>query len=104
MIFTALQMQCSPASLEAMKSSNIPTLWVSPELCADASLLREGESLSRFAEDALGRQIEYRKMQHDFLERGLVSGAAAKSSVDYSSLDEVTDSLRAMLGRTKASR
>ena len=85
-----------------MKSANIPPLRVSPELRADVeSVLREGESLSRFAEEALLRQIEYRRMQADFLEQGLAARAAAKASGDYSSMEEVNDSLRLMLQRVK---
>ncbi len=85
-----------------MKSANIPPLRVIPELRADVgSVLRDGESLIGFAEEALRRQIDYRRMQADFLERGLVWRAAAKASGEYSSQQEVTDSLRLMLQRTK---
>ena len=85
-----------------MKSANSPPLRVTPELRADVeSVLKDGESLSRFAEEALRRQIDYRRMQADFLERGLASRAAAKASGEYSSLQEVTESLRLMLQRTK---
>lgn len=86
-----------------MKSSTIPQLRVTSEFRAEAeSVLREGESLSRFAEEALRRQIEYRKMQRDFLARGLAARDAARESGGYVPLDEVMGSLRSMLNSSKS--
>lgn len=81
-----------------MKSATIPPLRVTPELRQDAeSVLREGESLSSFAEEALRKQIERRKMQKDFVARGLAAAEAAKSTGRYASKDEVMDSLQTIL-------
>jgi predicted transcriptional regulator len=85
-----------------MKSSTIPPLRVTSEFRAEAeSVLREGESLSRFAEEALRRQIEFRKMQRDFLARGLAARDAARESGVYVPLDEVMGSLRSLLSSAK---
>lgn len=81
-----------------MKSATIPPLRVTPELRQDAeSVLRDGESLSGFVEESLRRQIEYRKMQKEFIARGLASRDAARASGQYVSKDEVMDSLHAKL-------
>jgi predicted transcriptional regulator len=61
------------------------------------SVLREGESLSGFVEESIRRQIEHRKFQQSFLERGLASRDAARASGEYASKDEVMDSLHSML-------
>lgn len=81
-----------------MKSATIPPLRVTPELRQDAeSVLRDGESLSGFVEESLRRQIEYRKMQKEFIARGLASRDAARASGQYVSKDEVMDFLHAKL-------
>ena len=85
-----------------MKSATIPPLRVTPELRKEAeSVLREGESLSSFSEEALRKQIERRKMQQAFIARGLSSSDAAKSTGQYASKDEVMDSLHAILDESR---
>ncbi len=85
-----------------MKTATIPPLRVTPELRNDAeSVLREGESLSSFVEDSLRRQIEFRKLQSEFISRGLAARESAKSSGDYASKEEVMGSLRGILDTTK---
>jgi len=81
-----------------MKSATIPPLRVTPELRQEVeSVLREGESLSGFLEASLRRQIEHRKLQQSFLERGLASRDSARASGEYASKDEVMGSLHSML-------
>jgi len=85
-----------------MKSATIPPLRVTPDLRTDAeSVLREGESLSSFVEESLRRQIDRRKMQKEFIARGMASREAAKSSRQYASKDQVMDSLRSILKTSK---
>jgi len=85
-----------------MKSATIPPLRVTPDLRRDVeSVLREGESLSSFVEESLRRQIERRKIQQEFIARGLASREAGKSSGQYASKDEVMDSLRSILKASK---
>lgn len=85
-----------------MKSATIPPLRVTPDLRHDAeSVLREGESLSSFVEESVRLQIERRKMQKEFMARGLASSEAAKSSGQYASKDEVMDSLGSILKASK---
>ncbi len=67
-----------------MKTSTLPPLRVSPELRADAEgVLAPGESLSSFVHDAVTRTIEYRKAQHEFVQRGLASAAKARRTGRY---------------------
>lgn len=81
-----------------MKSATIPPLRVTPDLRNEAeSVLKEGESLSSFVEDSLRRQIEHRKLQSEFIARGLAAQESAKSSGEYASKEEVMDSLRGIL-------
>ena len=64
-------------------------------------MLREGESLSRFVEDSLRRQIEQRRLRNEFIARGLAARESAKSSGEYASKEEVMDSLRGILDASK---
>jgi len=85
-----------------MKTATIPPLRVTPELRRDAeSVLREGESLSSFSEEALRKQVERRKMQKAFIARGLGSSEVAKSTGQYASKDEVMDSLHSILDASR---
>ena len=85
-----------------MKSTTIPPLRVTPDLRNEAeSVLREGESLSRFVEDSLRRQIEHRRLRNEFIARGLAARESAKSSGEYTSKEEVMDSLRGILDASK---
>lgn len=85
-----------------MKTTTIPSLRVTPEFRHDAeSVLREGESLSAFVETALREQIEHRRVQKEFIARGLASRKAAKASGQYASKDDVMNSLKNLLNTVK---
>lgn len=85
-----------------MKSATIPPLRVTPDLRNEAvSVLREGESLSSFVEESLRRQIEHRKLQSEFIARGLAARDSAKSSGEYASKEEVMESLRGIRDAAK---
>ncbi|MBW9090566.1 prevent-host-death protein [Rhizobium wenxiniae] len=88
-----------------MKTATIPSLRVDPELRAAAeSVLEKGETLSAFVEDALKKQVHYRKTQAEFIARGLTSLAEADRTGVYYSSDEVLGELRAMLEAKRARR
>ena len=85
-----------------MKTTSIPPLRVSAELRKEAeSVLEPGETLSSFALEALTRSIEYRKSRREFVERGLLSAAEARSSGKYISADAVLDKLARKLAKAK---
>ena len=55
-----------------MKTATIPSLRVDPELRQAAeSVLEKGETLSSFVEQSLRTSIEHRRMQREFIARGL---------------------------------
>lgn len=67
-----------------MKTAAIPAVRVPPELRRAAEeLLAEGETLSGFVEDAVRRNVEYRRAQTEFVARGLASRDAARASGRY---------------------
>ena len=85
-----------------MKTATIPSLRVAPELRAAAeSVLQKGESLSSFVEDAIRTGIERRRMQSEFIARGLVSREDAKRSGEYFSADSVLKDLDRMLAKAE---
>ena len=86
-----------------MKTSTLPPLRVSPELRADAeAVLAPGESLSSFVHDAVTRTIEYRKVQQEFVERGLASAAKARRTGRYVSNDTALKTLRRQLAKGRS--
>src|SRR5690625_4440771 len=87
-------------SVSAMKSATIPPLRVTPELRhAAESVLRDDESLSAFVESSLLKQIEFRKMQKEFVARGLAAREESKESGKYVSKADSLAALDAILDR-----
>ena len=81
-----------------MKTATIPSLRVEPDLRQSAEeLLRPGETLSGFVEDALRRNVELRRAQQAFIERGLASRETARESGEYVSAAEVLGKLASRL-------
>lgn len=86
-----------------MKTANMPTLRVDPQLRSDAeSVLRAGESLSSFMEQALRTSIRARQAQQEFIARGLASRDEAQRTGEYFSAEEVLNDMEAMLTQAKA--
>lgn len=85
-----------------MKTAAIPAVRVSPELRRAAEeLLRNGETLSGFVEDAVRRNVEYRRAQLAFVERGLASAEAARKSGKYVSSSAVMGKLARRLEKVR---
>lgn len=86
-----------------MKTAAIPAVRVSPELRKAAEeLLRNGETLSGFVEDAVRRNVEFRQAQLAFIERGLAAGEAARKSGKYVSSSAVLSKLARRLNKARA--
>lgn len=86
-----------------MKTANMPTLRVDPQLRSDAeSVLRAGESLSSFMEQALRTSIRARQAQQEFIARGLASRDEAQRTGEYFSAEEILNDMEAMLAQAKA--
>ena len=81
-----------------MKTASIPSLRVTPELRRAAeSVLEEGESLSSFVEHSLKLCIDKRRLQSEFIARGLASREAAQHNGEYFSASDVHAELDRML-------
>jgi predicted transcriptional regulator len=86
----------------AMKTATLPPLRVAPELrqAAEAAL-REGESLSSLMEQSLREEVNRRRMQAEFIARGLAARDEAKRTGVYYSKDESLAALDTILARHK---
>ncbi len=86
-----------------MKTSTLPPLRVSPELRAEAeAVLAPGESLSSFVHEAVTRTIEFRRSQHEFVERGLTSAAKSRRTGRYVSSEAALNTLRRQLEQARS--
>lgn len=85
-----------------MKTATLPSLRVDPELRQAAeSVLHEGESLSSFMQQSLRDEVNRRRMQAEFIARGLAARDEAKRTGVYYSVDESMARLDAILARHK---
>ncbi len=85
-----------------MKTATMPPLRVTEVLRGDAeSVLRQGETLSAFLEESLKANITRRKVQNEFIARGMRSREQAKASQGYVSADAVLSGLQDMLDDKK---
>jgi hypothetical protein len=85
-----------------MKSATIPSLRVDPKLRADAEeILCEGETLTGFVIQSLRDGIAYRRMQKEFIERGLASRDNALLTGEYFDVADVLNELDEMLVRVE---
>ena len=87
-----------------MKSATIPALRVEPKLRqAVERSLNSDETLSSFTEQALREQIKRRKIQDEFIARGLASQNKARQSGEYYSTEDVLAGLDSMLAKVEKS-
>lgn len=87
-----------------MKTASFPSLRVSPALRQAAEdVLEEGETLSGFVEASVRAQIELRRSQAAFIERGLASREKARESGRYVSASSVLAKLERRLDKAKKS-
>ena len=86
-----------------MKTASFPSLRVDPELRRAAEgVLMDGESLSSFVEQSIRMCIDRRRMQKEFIARGLASRDEAKRTGEYFSADEIRDEMDRMLSEAEA--
>jgi len=86
-----------------MKTATLPSLRVEPELRQAAEeVLREGESLSAFVEDAVRRDIRRRKISQEFLARALAAEAEAEETGVYYSAEEVLQEIDEIIANAEA--
>ncbi|MGE0798484.1 MAG: YlcI/YnfO family protein [Lautropia sp.] len=81
-----------------MKTSSIPSVRVEPEFRAEVeSVLVEGETLSEFVEASVRAGVERRRLQAEFVARGLRSRDQARRSGVYLDADVVVAKLERKL-------
>ena len=85
-----------------MKSSTLPSVRVEPEVRSHVeAVLKAGESLSEFVENAVLQAVQQRSQQSEFVNRGLASLAKAHQDGKYICSEDVLAQLRR---RTAAAR
>ena len=81
-----------------MKTSSFPSLRVEPELREAAeSVLRVGETLSSLIETSMRETIQRRRVQEEFIARGLRSRKDAERTGVYHSAESVHSELQRRL-------
>ncbi|EHS52762.1 hypothetical protein PDO_1348 [Rhizobium sp. PDO1-076] len=71
---------------------------------AAKSVLREGETVSELIDRSARAEVEYRKVQADFIARGLASLAEAERTGIFYDADDVHAELKVMLEEKRAER
>jgi len=88
-----------------MKTATIPSVRVEPELRAEVeALLAEGETLSEFVESSVREAARRRRVQTEFVARGMHALADAKRTGDYVDADAVVGRLERKLARAIAGK
>lgn len=88
-----------------MKTATIPSLRVDPELRRSAeSVLRAGESLSGFVEQAIRQNVAQRLAEQEFIARGLLARDKARQTGDYVDASAVANRLQGMLDQAKSGK
>ena len=86
-----------------MKTATIPAVRVEPELRSEIeAVLAEGESLSEFVEMSVRAGVERRRVQAEFVARGLRAREVARRTGDYVDADVVVDGLQRKLEAARA--
>ena len=85
-----------------MKSTPFLSFQLDPELRHDAeSVPCDSETLSSFSEESLRQRIIRRKLQREFIGRGLCARDKARFTGQYASKDDVMDSLYSILSKAR---
>jgi hypothetical protein len=81
-----------------MKTATIPSVRVEPDFRAEVeAVLSDGETLSEFVEASVRAGVERRRVQGEFVARGLRSRDEARRTGDYVDADVVLDGLQRKL-------
>jgi hypothetical protein len=81
-----------------MKTTTIPSIRVEPDFRAEVeAVLGDGETLSQFVEASVRASVDRRRMQAEFIARGLDSRDQARRTGDYVDAELVLDNLQRKL-------
>ena len=88
--------------IDAMRSATFPPIRVEPEVRAEVeAVLREGESLTQFIEEAVVAAAAWRRVQAGFVARGEAAIERWKREGGGHSADEVMEALQARLDEAR---
>ena len=86
-----------------MKTASIPSVRVEPDFRAEVeAVLAEGETLSEFVEASVRAGVERRRIQAEFIARGLRSRDEARRTGEYVDADVVLAGLQRKLDAARA--
>ena len=86
-----------------MKTATIPSVRVEPDFRAEVeSVLEDGETLSEFVEASDRATVERRRMQAEFVARGLRARDEARQVGRYIDADTTLDRLQGKLDTARA--
>jgi hypothetical protein len=86
-----------------MKTATIPSIRVEPDFRAKVeAVLADGETLSEFVEAAVRSGVERRRVQAEFIARGLRSRDEARRTGQYIDADAVLNGLQHKLDAARA--
>jgi len=86
-----------------MKTATIPSVRVEPDFRAEVeAVLVDGETLSEFVEASVRAGVERRRVQAEFIARGLRSRDEARRTGDDVDADVVLDGLQRKLDAARA--
>ena len=86
-----------------MKTATIPSVRVEPEFRAEVeAVLVDGETLSEFVEASVRAGVERRRVQAEFVTRGLRSRETARRTGDYVDADVAVEALQRKLDAAHA--
>jgi hypothetical protein len=81
-----------------MKTATFPSFRVDPEFRAEVeAMLGDGETLSEFVEASVRATVQRRRVQAEFITRGLRSAEEARQTGDYVAADVVIAQLQRKL-------
>ena len=82
----------------SMKTATIPSVRVDPDFRAEVeAVLADGETLSEFVETSVRASVERRRVQAEFIARGLRSRDEARRTGEYVDADLVLEGLQRKL-------
>jgi hypothetical protein len=86
-----------------MKTATIPSIRVEPDFRAEVeAVLTDGETLSEFVEASVRASVERRRIQSEFVARGLRSRNEARRTGENVDADVVLHGLQAKLDAARA--
>lgn len=88
-----------------MKTATLPPLRVEPKLRRSMkAVLRKGETISAFVEEAVRTSIDRRRAAAEFLARGIAAGRASDEANDWIPASAVFAKLERRLARARRQR